>query len=108
MTAEELLKPRIFVQHTYPNAPFKTGEIITEPTDEQLKWVDEFNLLFRKLYWWENRKESEMPKFIKFQDGSIGEMTEHIKIHLLKDTAYIRSIGIMPATKEEFEKYSAK
>lgn len=86
MTAAELMKPRFEVVAAYPDCPHEIGSILearhithssihittTQYTDEfgenirQQNHVapDEFEKyphLFRKLNWWENRKEEDMP-----------------------------------------------
>lgn len=84
---EDLLKPRYKVIGLYPACPFKIGEVILPKynSDDMRDIVDDaerfFSLndkdlhgngdlniypaVFKKLEWYEERKESEMPLYIK-------------------------------------------
>lgn len=72
MKAEELMKPRFVIIADYPNNDLgKVGEIldrdwckyINDDEEDGLEWrVSDFPHLFRKLNWWEYRKEEDMPK----------------------------------------------
>lgn len=81
MTAEELMTPRFQVIAEYPLCIFAKGKILVRikgatndifHTNEKalvggldLKVLEEFPHLFRKMQWWEGRKAEEMPKKIK-------------------------------------------
>lgn len=86
MTAEELMKPRFEVVADYPNSPYQIGDIVQADSGvssmhiASFNYTDEFGenvvqhthvpssifeqfpVLFRKLNWWEHRKEADMPK----------------------------------------------
>ncbi|WP_319502548.1 hypothetical protein [uncultured Draconibacterium sp.] len=71
MTAEQLLKPRFEVIADYPKSIFKVGEILNGELiycDTNGPKYSDYPHLFKKLNWWENRKESEMPKKITSPD----------------------------------------
>lgn len=75
MTAKELLKPRFEVIAEYPNSIQRIGTVLTqEITDHfslvkdgksfttNIKNIDEYPHIYRKLNWWERRKIEDMPK----------------------------------------------
>jgi hypothetical protein len=79
MTASELLQPRYMVIADYPDSPFRIGQIITEFKDDYFEIESGMNVtgifmncsiselphLFRRLNWWEYRKEEDLPKKVK-------------------------------------------
>jgi hypothetical protein len=66
------LKPRFKVIAEYPRCPYSIGEIFNVTTDNMCVFFAKYPHLFRKLNWWENRTEEEMPKMVKSQaNGSI-------------------------------------
>jgi hypothetical protein len=75
MSAAELMKPRFQLIADFPyNHYGKVGTILDRnwsqyPNDDETKdpvWrISDFPHLFRKLNWWEFRKECEMPKKLK-------------------------------------------
>jgi hypothetical protein len=78
MTAKELLIPRYEVIEEYPKCEFKKGDILKRikfatndifHTNENapvggldLKEVEQYPHLFRKMHWWERRTAQQMPK----------------------------------------------
>ena len=91
MTNEELMQPRFKVIAIYPQMNFKVGDILTTskqiPQDSigifidhvtEYAWVytpNDYPHLFKKLEWWEGRKEEDMPKYIKFEwNGKVDEV----------------------------------
>ena len=78
MNAQELMSPRFEVVAEYPKCEFKKGAILRRikyatndifHIDEYapvgglyLSEMEEFPHLFRKMNWWEKRKEEDMPK----------------------------------------------
>jgi len=86
---EDLLKPRYKVIADYPFCPFEVGEILYEHEGKFYVYEDSgrypinpeaFPAVFKKLEWWEERKESEMPKYVKnAADGYIFELMEQSK-----------------------------
>lgn len=70
MTTEELLKPRYKVIASYPNNEvlvgtkfYKESESFFFPGTD----VDKYPHLFRKLSWWEEREEKDMPQYVKME-----------------------------------------
>jgi|GEM_PF-2458540 len=77
-SVEELLKPRYKVIADYPYmethlADMRIGRIVTEPN---IRWLknqfgiepDKFPRTFRKLEWWEERTEDQMPEYVRLND----------------------------------------
>lgn len=79
MTAAELLKPRFEVISEYPKSPYKIGDILVstsftndnevsfEGTNYSWSKIEiseclKFPHIFRKLNWWQYRKQEDMPK----------------------------------------------
>ena len=75
MTAKELMIPRYEVIADYPNNERPIGVILHEQVPgyygytkddigyhANIKNIDNYPHLFRKLNWWENRKVEDMPK----------------------------------------------
>lgn len=74
MTAKDLLKPRYEIVSDAPLLKNKVGEIIAIKdksgriecdfffAGKALISPDSYPLIFRKLNWWERRKEEDMPK----------------------------------------------
>jgi len=79
MTAAELLKPRFEVIDSYPKSPYKKGDILVstsfindnevsfEGTNYSWAKIEISDCLkhpniFKKLNWWEHRKQEDMPK----------------------------------------------
>ena len=78
MSNEELMKPRWKVIADYPGSDYHIGEIL----DRDWGWVgnDEIGFkhqvshyphLFKKLEWWEERDETNFPKYVKIEDRVI-------------------------------------
>ncbi len=84
-----LQQPRLLVTGPYPFSPYEVGEVIDIVDDEQFlegcglpngdytilkakTLLADYPNLFRLCEWWEFRKESEMPEYVKF-NGNFGE-----------------------------------
>jgi hypothetical protein len=74
LSVEELLRPRKKVMFTYPGSPFNVGDILPDVlpkwmSEEQIKQemdsLDKFPAIFENLEWWEERKEEDMPEYLK-------------------------------------------
>ena len=129
MTKEELMKPRFKVIADYPNSSNKIGDVIELPNKEW-KYADEVNCLedyfldypivFKKLEWWEQRDENDMPEYVKlFFDDKIhyvhrvekwiGENLNCQPLYEYYNKANYLTIACVcnlnPATKEEYEAY---
>lgn len=83
MEIEELLKPRYKVIAEYPQGFFKEGEIVYTFCDAKSPYrtwyisteengrvwqhgsCEKYPKVFKKLEWWEERKETDMPEYVK-------------------------------------------
>lgn len=68
MTAQELMKPRFEVIGDYPGNDISVGEVFESNSDWPESYLLKYPHLFRKLNWWEHRKEEDMPKKVKTPD----------------------------------------
>ena len=85
----ELLKPRYKVIAEYPNSPFDVGDILIQDkkggyfecsANDEIQQVYEFDIykcssVFKKLQWWEEREEKDMPEYVK-EDGMVYKVQE--------------------------------
>src|SRR5688572_6513072 len=77
-TVEELLKPRYIIENEWFDCPYLKGTILTRMKDSyEFSAADEhhpfseedlvkYPYLTRKLEWWQERSESEMPEYVKW------------------------------------------
>lgn len=105
----ELLKPRRKVVADYPNSPFRIGDILTLAEAPVERWdnnrtgmrhnieVDLYPHLFRKLEWYEERDEKDMPEYVK--------STRNNKIFKLEDISQWQYAFYLPATEAEYNDY---
>lgn len=128
MSIEELLKPRIKVIERWPDMDknkYYVGQIITLPCyersskqwfiqDEESKiydaYFDSYPHLFKRLEWWQERDEKDMPEYLKYKSKIIKidkwfYMANDLRFH--SETTFITSgpYGSLPATREEYEQY---
>lgn len=71
----ELMKPRYKCIASYPFSPVRIDQIMTGETfnlsgQEKVHMVD-YPAIFQRLDWWEDRKESEMPEYIRMTDENM-------------------------------------
>ncbi len=127
MTTEELLLPRIKCIAGNPfNTIFYKGLIITlvgadnyftDDPDTLLYKEFDFNKyphLFKEIKnWWEDRKKSDLPKYVKLYDGKILPIDKETKI-TSDDIGYPTKSGdyrwrslykSQPSTHEEYQNY---
>lgn len=123
----ELTAPRVIVQTLYPFSKYRVGQILElhtmpnrttkayydrsdtyYPMDEE--WVNRCTVIFKPLQWWEHRKESEMPEYLKdaeienlfykvvgyFQNGAMFENESGVECH---------SEHFVPATETGYLNY---
>lgn len=123
MTTEELLIPRWKVIADFPgNRGMKIGDILKEthklhslnsikinPNCNPYRIIpSKYPAIFKKLEWWEERDEKDMPLFLKYTDGKIYPVSKYwsenhvsfatvigINVFYIRDT--------LPSTKEEYE-----
>lgn len=130
MTNEEILKPRYKVIADYPQSKFEINEIlIPDRLDGTVNgfWVSEcknnrkivfatpqnYPHLFKKLEWWEEREERDMPEYVRFirnyHNAKRGEIKKVVRyagpgFYTGETESYLLSNkDILPATKEEYE-----
>lgn len=76
MSTEELLKRRLIFENDYPESIYSVGETLTLYKDGVFvgdvsgEWLNEsdakkFPYLFREIPWWEDRKEKDMPEYVR-------------------------------------------
>lgn len=123
MTQEQLMKPRWKVIAAFPdNRNYEVGSILDrdwcryvndEDESEGVVWrISDFPHLFKKLEWWEEREEKDMPEYVKWNSCNSGR--EYIvKVLEIKDDQFRWEEGWetftenqdFPSTKEEYEQY---
>lgn len=136
MTPEELLKPRYIVIADYPEIErhnIKIGDVIT--TEATAMYADKiqdgtpvvaidheiFPAIFKKLEWWEEREEEDMPDYVKMSrtnevfhvDGrnirhEFSAMRGYFGLKYQTGGGTYIGDGeprFLPATKEEYENY---
>ena len=90
MTAKQLLLPRFEVIADYPNSIYNIGDVLElkEITNSKIfhnnenflvgnffnqEELEKYPHLFKKLQWYEKRKEEEMPKKVIFNENPLEE-----------------------------------
>jgi hypothetical protein len=131
MTPDELMKPRYKVIADWPNMPdsVKVGDIVNHNAvfrDNSL--CSSFPHLFKKLEWWHERREEDLPKYIgvKNEHGVfiwIHPIVKWVETRLDEVGSCIISFpdldgiyaereynpwSMSPATQSEYEKMKAK
>lgn len=117
----ELLKPRFKVIADFPDSDYKVWNIEDrdwtkyvngeDETDGVLWRISDFPHLFKKLEWWEERSQEEMPKYIKSIHGKICD--EVLQYDFKNFGVYIKSFNsisadirnFIPATEQEYTQY---
>lgn len=76
MSVDELLKPRYKQIADYPNNKSAIGRIFGHntngtqnvmPVDEWIAFHEKYPAIYKKLFWYEEREESEMPEYVCFK-----------------------------------------
>lgn len=102
MTKEELLKPRYKVVADYPEPKYyrhiRVGEIISNLNISDENYLKSFPNLFKKLEWWEERDEKDLPKYFR-NDYGVHRIQKPIKEYA-QHNWYIE-----PATEQEYNDY---
>lgn len=120
MSNEDLLKPRYKVIADYPGNLQPIGhiyEIIFNDEEALKNWCDNkdyYPHLFKKLEWWEEREEKDMPEYVK--GGN--EITKLNRVDFESSSEWIFYLddshipyschAWFPATKEEYENQQSK
>lgn len=119
MTPEELLRPRYKVIADFPYNDRKVGSVINCSTHNPYpqQHLDKYRNIYKKLEWWEDREEKDMPKYVKNVNKGHGGVFKAI-FYMEETSAFFmfleeRSIHPyhpdekhwLPATKEEYDNY---
>jgi hypothetical protein len=131
MSIEELLKPRVKVIAPMPLMKNKVGEFLYRQEDDKgniwfgisagkemhffkLEDFREWSNIFHICEWWEERKESEMPEYVKdlydqepFKIVSKHPISkdEYLITNRPKPAHYAHIKHFLPATEEEYIQY---
>jgi hypothetical protein len=123
------MEPRYKVLATYPGSPFSVkevysvGEILQEDFAFTLpREIDQYPHLFYKMQWWEERKDEDLPPYLRIFDVvwkvdkwahgiverqpiAYSDSEKGRKDHFLSVTWYFNKANSLPATQEEYEHY---
>jgi hypothetical protein len=121
LSKEELLKPRYKVIADFPGMEdygLKVGEIVDSSFHRDLisnlNFLNKYPHLFKKLEWWEEREEGDLPKYLKsFNSDTFYKV---LKYNVTSGDVWVESfngisisiIHFVPATQEEYEQYQSK
>ena len=119
MTIEELTSARYKVIADYPRSLYKVGHIIHVSENLEgfvflTKDILKYPHIFKKMEWWEDRDEKNMPKYLKYINSDIIFKPYHINLEFglyyetkqdyINDNKDALDITI-PATKKEYDKF---
>lgn len=111
MKTEELLKPRWKVIDTYPFSKYQIGEIVISDNNANILLInnghifpDNYPAIFKKLEWWEEREEKDLPEYVKYKNNTILKISRHpIHPKYYWDQSKLIHLGeCMPATEQEY------
>lgn len=132
MTKEELLKPRIIAFGSDTTETFQKGEIFRQSFNDEhcfisntgtavIKHPEKYPHLFKYPFWYEERKASDMPEYVKDENGEVWKVDEYTKdddgsiksfVMLKKNFKdYDMPVGshdlyeLQPATEQEYNEY---
>jgi hypothetical protein len=121
MTTEDLMKPRYKVIALWPNTEYKIGSILQPDyfIEKTIKFCETYPHLFRKLEWWEDRDEKDMPLYLRAATNkNLCLVVEHFcgvkqseawcYFPELNGKHYVRYRDVEPATLEEYTQYTNK
>lgn len=123
MTVEQLMQPRYKVIADYPsNTEHTIGETLYADKDgifwcysETGRWrihPEQYPHIFRKLEWWEERDEKDMPGYVKDEYGVYKVMNNWYDLdsdgccsaHTFRDNKFYAK-HVLPATEQEYNDY---
>jgi hypothetical protein len=126
---QDLLKPRIKVISPYPEMErhyINVGDILTDNGKNEcvrdqngnprftFEW-EAFPHIFQKLEWWRDRKESEMPNYLKLRGQNwVFKPIEYLLPYDVlcpdeKSVTFKHQLqNFLPATEEEYNSYISK
>lgn len=110
MTIKELLVPRFRLIESYPGNSSEVGSVSIE--ESTASYFRRFPTNFKELGWWEEREESEMPDYVKWddKDSRPAPFVRKIKSHFMHTrNQFVSEDGgnyvyspFLPATEEEY------
>ena len=105
LSVEDLMKPRFKIIADYPGNTREIGSITTEIMTAS--YFRKYPENFKELFWWEERKEIDMPRYVKSRyDGKIHfvERWEHCVFWTCKteDDREFMQDDVLPATEQEY------
>lgn len=121
---EDLLVPRYKVIADYPNSTFSINEILYSDAFGKFTQYEDYGTwqlqpeiyssIFKKLEWWEEREEIEMPEYVRNTSSDycfkvkkwIKLFGECLAIDKIKEGG-IKASWLIPITKEEYLKYKS-
>lgn len=101
MTSEQLMEERYILQKLWPGCLWSVGAIFPGNYFD----FQSFSHLFRKLEWWEERNEKDLPSYVK---GQATQRIVKVKEYDLEGgwIEFIDGFGVsknyLPATEEEY------
>lgn len=108
----DLMKPRYKVIADYPANYYGVGEIYTDCSAYTTELFEKYPHLFKKLEWWEEREESEMPEYVKEIGGEshVVKVANHYVVGMFEgdlDGQYWEAPynEYVPATEAEYQNY---
>jgi hypothetical protein len=146
LTNEELTYPRFKVLVDYPGAQFHVGQVLLfnhkeewftgkpewtlEPTITRqggktqiyIGSIEPFTQVFKRLEWFEERTQDEMPRYIKYKDNGNSYIEKllahnpdietdklpHFRTKRLEHGLYYHNTSAEPATRHEWQKFIQK
>lgn len=123
LSVEELMIPRYMLIANYPGNDLPIGTIYTTDSKAWIwsnlrlapKNIKDYPANFRKMEWWEGRREEDMPKYIKHADSlyRMDEVIEVIDWHMDEEIPCFQDNSVMgtwvrgflPATEAEYLTY---
>ena len=139
MTNEELMIHREEVIEDYPHSPFEIGMILRPTADSgelyseafgytqsrtavNIRDVNKYRNIFRKMEWWEKRDMIDMPQYLKLVYGNSGfihKVVEWVGVNSNNQPLYSYHnrvgylttacvIEMIPATEQEYNDYKNK
>lgn len=124
LTVEQLMASRVIVENLWPDCQFNVGDILEKVDDfyysrkgfiikeVHQRHVEQFPYLMRPLKWWEGRKETELPLYLKHTDGRVFKVIKYLMGEPDALGVYFESMDIIfsikrftPATLGEYNLY---
>lgn len=115
MSNEELLKNRYEVSEPFPNSDYQKGSIIADEIFYDKRGIDlqtaEHSYFFRKMGWWEKRNLTDLPKYVKGENGHKA-FVEKVRRWFPDGRVCQGESGryygneILPATEEEYTEFN--